>query len=73
MLARREIYLANHSLGRPPDRVAEDVREALDAWYADMDGAWPFWLEKRERFLAILDEYVERRYPSPLVGAAHGN
>jgi (E)-4-hydroxy-3-methylbut-2-enyl-diphosphate synthase len=25
------------------------------------------------RFLAILDEYVERRYPSPLVGAAHGN
>jgi (E)-4-hydroxy-3-methylbut-2-enyl-diphosphate synthase len=25
------------------------------------------------RFLAILDDYVERRYPSPLVGAAHGN
>jgi (E)-4-hydroxy-3-methylbut-2-enyl-diphosphate synthase len=25
------------------------------------------------RFLAILDDYVERRYPSPLVGAARGN
>ena len=25
------------------------------------------------RFLAILDAYVERRYPSPLVGATHAN
>ena len=25
------------------------------------------------RFLAILDDYVERRYPSPLVAAAHGH
>jgi (E)-4-hydroxy-3-methylbut-2-enyl-diphosphate synthase len=25
------------------------------------------------RFLAILDDYVERRYPSPLVGAVRGN
>src|SRR5204862_1171058 len=29
-LARKEIYLANHSLGRPPDRMAEDVQTALD-------------------------------------------
>jgi kynureninase len=40
VLERDEIYLANHSLGRPPDRMAEDVRAALDAWYRDMDGAW---------------------------------
>src|SRR5258706_584364 len=26
VLARKEIYLANHSLGRPPDGTAEDVR-----------------------------------------------
>ena len=39
-LARKEIYLANHSLGRPPDRMAEDVRSAIDAWYHDLDGAW---------------------------------
>ena len=25
------------------------------------------------RFLAILDDYIERRYPSPLVGAVRGN
>jgi hypothetical protein len=27
----RRIYLANHSLGRPPDRVASDVQHALEA------------------------------------------
>jgi (E)-4-hydroxy-3-methylbut-2-enyl-diphosphate synthase len=25
------------------------------------------------RFLRILDDYVERRYPSPLAGASHGH
>jgi kynureninase len=50
VLARDEIYLANHSLGRPPDRMAEDVRAALDVWYCDMEGAWQFWLQQRERF-----------------------
>ena len=29
---RREIYLANHSLGRPLDRMASDVSAALDLW-----------------------------------------
>src|SRR5438105_6743392 len=42
--------MANHSLGRPPDRMAEDVRAALDAWYRDLDGAWTPWLETREKF-----------------------
>jgi kynureninase len=53
VLAREEIYLANHSLGRPPDRMAEDVRAALDAWYRDMDGAWRFWLQQQERFRTL--------------------
>ncbi len=35
-----EIYLANHSLGRPLDASADDVREAMDLWYTDMEGAW---------------------------------
>jgi kynureninase len=60
VLERSEIYLANHSLGRPPDRAADDVRAAIDAWYRDMDGAWGFWLEGREEF---------RRLTSRLVGA----
>jgi kynureninase len=50
VLAREEIYLANHSLGRPPDRMAEDVRAALDVWYRDMDDAWQFWFQQQERF-----------------------
>src|SRR4051812_8257188 len=58
VLGRPEIYLANHSLGRPPDRVAEDVRAALDAWYRDMDGAWASWLEAREKFRALTARLV---------------
>lgn len=47
---RTEIYLANHSLGRPLDKMAEDVQVALDAWYAEMDGAWGLWFELLTRF-----------------------
>ncbi len=38
--ARNEIYLANHSLGRPLDQMALDVNEGIDAWYSLMDGVW---------------------------------
>ena len=58
VLKREEIYLANHSLGRPPDRTAEDVRAALDAWYQDMDGAWSTWLEGREQFRLLTGRLV---------------
>ncbi len=53
VLARSAIYLANHSLGRPPDRTADDVRSAIDAWYRDMGAAWDAWIEARERFRAL--------------------
>jgi kynureninase len=58
VLRRDEIYLANHSLGRPPDRMADDVRAAVDAWYADLDGAWRLWLEAREKFRALTGRLV---------------
>jgi kynureninase len=58
VLARQEIYLANHSLGRPPDRMADDVRDALDAWYRDLDGAWHLWTEGRERFRSLSAKLV---------------
>ena len=58
VLARKEIYLANHSLGRPPDRAAEDLRSAIDAWYRDMDGAWPLWVQGRERFRDLTGKLV---------------
>lgn len=47
---RSEIYLANHSLGRPLDLLADDVREALDAWYSEMDGAWDVWMSEMSTF-----------------------
>ena len=54
----RPVYLANHSLGRPPDRVVEDVQRALEAWYRDMGEAWDEWLEARERFRALTAKLV---------------
>ncbi len=45
-----EIYLANHSLGRPLDALGDDVQECLDAWYTDIDGAWEVWIAEREAY-----------------------
>ena len=58
VMKREPIYLANHSLGRPPDRLAEDVRAALDLWYADMDEAWKGWLSAREKFRSLTAKLV---------------
>ena len=51
-LASREIYLANHSLGRPLDRTSEDVQEALSLWQTKLGEAWGAWLDERESFRA---------------------
>ena len=52
------IYLANHSLGRPLDATADDVREALAAWYERMGDAWEAWHAEisafRTRLAALL-------------------
>ena len=37
---RGEIYLANHSLGRPLDQTSDDVARGLEIWYSKMDNAW---------------------------------
>lgn len=63
----REIYLANHSLGRPLDQTAEDVREALDHWYTDMDGAWGLWINEREAYRARIARLIGRSKPSSVV------
>jgi len=67
VLAREGIYLANHSLGRPPDRMAEDVRAALDVWYRDMDGAWNAWLEARQKYRALTARLVNAPTPDSIV------
>lgn len=76
VLARRsEIYLANHSLGRPLDQTAEDVRGALDLWYADLDAAWGAWLAERDAFRARVALLIGRADASavvPKTSAAQG-
>lgn len=67
VLARDEIYLANHSLGRPPDRTAEDVRGALDAWYADMDGAWSLWMGELANYRAQVARLIDAERPDLVV------
>ena len=61
VLERKELYLANHSLGRPPDRAAEDLRAAIYAWYSEMDRAWKLWMEGRERFRELTSQLVGTR------------
>ena len=46
----KAIYLANHSLGRPPDRTADDIALGVDAWYSAMNNAWDPWMETHKRF-----------------------
>jgi kynureninase len=48
--AAGEIYLANHSLGRPLDRTAQDVARGMDCWYEHIDKAWEDWLGAMQAF-----------------------
>lgn len=52
------IYLANHSLGRPLDATAGDVREGLDAWYGAMGDAWDAWMAEHDAFRARLAQLM---------------
>jgi kynureninase len=58
VLARKEIYLANHSLGRPLDQTALDVSRAIDLWYTDMDAAWHAWMQEQELFRCRIAELI---------------
>jgi kynureninase len=42
------VYLENHSLGRPLDQTADDLREACALWQAKLGDAWEDWLAERE-------------------------
>ena len=67
VLKNEEIYLANHSLGRPPDRMADDVRAALDAWYRDLGDAWDYWTERRDHWRALTAKLVGAPTPGSIV------
>jgi len=64
VLARKPFYLANHSLGRPLDAMADDIAEATGLWYGNLGDAWDEWLEEREAF---------RSRVATLIGAGHSD
>jgi kynureninase len=66
----RRIYLATHALGRPPDRMAQDVQHALDLWYHDMEGAWSDWLAARDRYRALVARLIGAKRPDCVVPKA---
>jgi kynureninase len=49
-LANDSIYLANHSLGRPLDQMAEDIREGIVLWETKLGDAWDEWLAEQEAY-----------------------
>ncbi len=57
-LSGSQIYLANHSLGRPLDQAACDVAEAMSLWQSKLDGAWDDWLAERDAFRSRVGQLI---------------
>jgi kynureninase len=58
VLSSNSLYLANHSLGRPLDALADDLAEAAAAWYSGLGDAWDAWLEERQAFRARIASLI---------------
>lgn len=56
--ARPGIYLANHSLGRPLDAMADDLNEFSRLWLSALDDAWEAWLTEREAYRARIAQLI---------------
>lgn len=65
--AGRPIYLANHSLGRPLDRVAADVAEGLAYWYVDLQAAWAAWRAEMALFRSRVATLIHAAGPHCIV------
>lgn len=72
VLKKDGIYLANHSLGRPPDRAKHDVAEALNVWYEQLDGAWDYWMREMETFRDNIRALTGADYVVPKTSAGQG-
>src|SRR5260370_27479756 len=74
VLARDRIYLANHSLGRPLDAMAEDVREATSLWETRLGDAWGAWLAEQEDFRPRVGQLIHAQrvyYIVPMTSPVH--
>ena len=59
VLANKEIYLANHSLGRPLDQTAEDIREAYTLWQRHLGNAWDAWLGEQRNYRSRIATLID--------------
>ncbi|HET6374648.1 MAG TPA: aminotransferase class V-fold PLP-dependent enzyme, partial [Methylocella sp.] len=66
----KRIYLANHSLGRPLDRMAADVAEGLSYWYCGLGEAWKQWLAEMALFRARVASLIRAPGPQCIVPKA---
>jgi kynureninase len=67
---RPEIYLANHSLGRPLDQTARDLQRGVDLWYSDMDSAWigpEGWMAEIEHYRSLMARLIGAPRPDCIV------
>jgi len=67
VLATDRIYLANHSLGRPLDRMEQDVAEGIALWYGKLGDAWDGWLAEREAFRGRIARIIGAERPDCIV------
>ena len=72
VMARDEIYLANHSLGRPPDKTFDNVSRALASWYERMDDAWDDWMPEIEWFQGAIGSLINAPFVVPKTSAGQG-
>jgi kynureninase len=58
VLSTEHIYLANHSLGRPLDAMADDVAEATSLWYSELGKSWDTWLAEQSAFRSRIAQLI---------------
>jgi kynureninase len=63
----KPIYLANHSLGRPLDRTADDIAAGVATWYRDMNEAWDPWMQAQRRFRELTAQLINAPRPECIV------
>lgn len=66
-LASQEIYLANHSLGRPLDATEDDLREAYRLWQNQLGNAWDAWLQEQENHRRRIADLIGARRPDCII------
>lgn len=66
-IARPGVYLANHSLGRPLNQTADDVRECIGLWQAHLGDAWDGWMVEHEAHRSRLAQLIGAPRPDCII------